>query len=158
VSEIEALAGLVRAGLDKDQRDAERHACALDCLRHTSDDWHRVRNERGRGSTMNALRSVGLEMMGQDWPGMPDGVGHSIHYVGMRGTAMDPERVLAEVEAKRALLDEILAWEHERRSPRCCEKVISPRGNRCDCGRDARVLGLLRHLAQPYQASQEESR
>jgi hypothetical protein len=70
----------------------------------------------------------------------------------------DPARVLARVAATRALLDEILAWEHERRSPRCCEKVISPRGNRCDCGRDARVLGLLRHLAQPYQASQEESR
>jgi hypothetical protein len=71
----------------------------------------------------------------------------------------DPARVLADVAAKRALLDDLLAWGHgdspDRQRP--CARTVFP-DQPCDCGRDGRVLGLLRHLAQPYQASQEESR
>jgi hypothetical protein len=66
----------------------------------------------------------------------------------------DPERVLARVAATRALLDEILAWEHgvDEDGDPCPRRGTTAR---CQCGRDARVLGLLRHLAQPYQTSQE---
>lgn len=156
---IAKLADLVRTGLDNDQADAERHACALDCLGHVSRDWQRVRNERGSASTMDALRSVGLEELGQDWPGKPEGAGHGIHYVTMRGTAMDPARVLGEVASKRALLAEALGWGHDTsrhtafgEPSRLCGASA---GNPCDCGRDDRVRAVLTLLAQPYQTPKE---
>jgi hypothetical protein len=148
---IDELAAIVRAGLDKDQRDAEKHACALDCLRATAQDWHQVRNDRHRAGTMQALRSVDLGNLGQDIPGHPGRTGHGIHYVGMRGTAMDPARVLAEVGAKRALLDHVLGWEHHHwPGVSRCEADAFP-GERCTCGRDTRVQAVLTLLAQPYQ-------
>jgi hypothetical protein len=152
VPTIPELADQVRAGLDQDQADAERHACALGCLQHTSADWHRVRHERGRHSTMEALRSVGLDMLGQDWPGRPEGAVHTIHYAKMRGTAMDPARVLAEVASKRALLGLTLATPHGHvvHGYRPCTSLYR-KGEPCDCGRDERVHAVLTLLAQPYQ-------
>lgn len=59
-------------------------------------------------------------------------------------------RVLSEVGARRAMLDALLAEEHgvDEDGGSC------PRTTRCTCGRDGRVLALLRHLAQPYQTEE----
>lgn len=58
----------------------------------------------------------------------------------------DPRRVLAEVVSKRALVDEVLGWEHGHAfSGEGCP--VAP----CLCGHDDRVLAILQHLAQPYQ-------
>lgn len=64
----------------------------------------------------------------------------------------DPARVLADVAAKQALLDEVLGWMHDDLPMRC----PALRGNPgpCDCGRDERVCTVLQYLAQPYQARQ----
>lgn len=155
---ITELADLVRAGLDKDQRDAEKHACALDCLRAVAQDWHQVRNMRGLGSTMNALRAAGLGDLGQDIPGHPGRSGHGIHYVGMRGTAMDPATVLRDVAAKRLLLDQALAWEHYEvddpwySCPASAHHATAVgAAGPCTCGRDERVLAVLQALAAPYK-------
>lgn len=63
-------------------------------------------------------------------------------------------RVLAEVRAKRALLDELLAEEHTvvgpvyyLEDPCPAEEGTGP----CECGRDARIQAYLTLLAQPYQ-------
>lgn len=75
----------------------------------------------------------------------------------------DPARVLAEVDAKRRILDDILAETHlvieedcwftcgaateERDGGHTCSEG---KGDRCDCGRDARVERRLRLLALLY--------
>lgn len=58
----------------------------------------------------------------------------------------DPARVLAEVAAKRALLDEVLGWRHDSSCTHHHGHGLS-----CDCGRDERVRGVLTLLAAPYQ-------
>lgn len=74
-------------------------------------------------------------------------------------------RVLAEVAGKQQLLDTVLGWPHDRHSDDdwySCSQARdaageyvctneSREGEPCDCGRDARVLAILNHLAQPYQ-------
>jgi hypothetical protein len=67
----------------------------------------------------------------------------------------DPHRVLADVAARRTLLDEALGWEHQAGSEsyvgapyRLCPGAG---GGPCDCGRDARVRAVLTALATPYQ-------
>jgi hypothetical protein len=73
------------------------------------------------------------------------------------GTPYDPVRVLADIQAKRALLALALGWEHHEvddpwfscpASPHVAKMEIA---GPCDCGRDERVLAVLQHLAQPYQ-------
>jgi hypothetical protein len=55
-------------------------------------------------------------------------------------------RVLADVAAKRALLDEALDWEHGHAfNGEGCP--VDP----CLCGRDERVRAVLTLLAQPYR-------
>lgn len=67
----------------------------------------------------------------------------------------DPATVLREVAGKRQLLDEALGWEHEvvttREETLYCGSVERPGEWPCTCGRDARVLAVLTHLAAPYQ-------
>lgn len=58
-----------------------------------------------------------------------------------------PARVLAEVAAKRQLLDLTLSTNAAHWVG--CEH-LNPNGP-CTCGRDARVLHVLQLLAQPYQ-------
>lgn len=65
----------------------------------------------------------------------------------------DPATVLRDVAARRRLLDEALGWEHglvrwDHNTVRACESVLD---QPCDCGRDARVLAVLTHLAAAYQ-------
>ncbi|MEV6580249.1 DUF6221 family protein [Streptomyces sp. NPDC051582] len=76
----------------------------------------------------------------------------------------DPARVLAEVEAKRQLLDDILRAGHEwneedhwyscaaardhEGEPVCIDE--SRAGGPCDCGRDEQVERRARLLALPY--------
>lgn len=64
-------------------------------------------------------------------------------------------RAHREVEARRALLDEVLAWEHcECADPwDSCPQAPGfdtsndlMRGKPCQCGRDAMVLAVLRYL------------
>lgn len=64
----------------------------------------------------------------------------------------NPERVLAEVAAKRQLLGHVLGWQHHAgdRNP-MGEPCEATRGNTCDCGRDERVHAVLQALATPYQ-------
>jgi hypothetical protein len=55
------------------------------------------------------------------------------------------QRVLGEVAAKRALLDEALSWEHGHAfNGEGCP--VDP----CLCGRDDRVEAVLTLLARPY--------
>lgn len=75
----------------------------------------------------------------------------------------DPARVLRAIEAKRALLDDLLAERHEvvgdswytcaaateeRDGGQTCDD--DRRGGPCDCGRDGRVLRRLRLLAAEF--------
>lgn len=88
----------------------------------------------------------------------------------------DPARVLREVTAKRAILAEILSWEHayvDGDSWLSCAQATSPSwggdsedaepgsgcadedraGGPCDCGLDRRRATMLHVLAAPYATS-----
>ncbi len=96
-------------------------------------------------------------------------VGHAAASADYNETAIhiarhDPVRVLAEVDAKRRLLDDILGQTHERNEEdnwySCCaarnedgELVCtdeSRAGDPCDCGRDRTVERRVRLFALPY--------
>lgn len=79
----------------------------------------------------------------------------------------DPD-VVADLDAKLALVEDILAEPHEvvedpwytcsaateeHDGGRCCDQ--NRRGKPCDCGRDARVNRRLAILAQPFAAHPE---
>lgn len=70
----------------------------------------------------------------------------------------NPAQVLAKVEAKRALLDDLLSDPHvdvEDGFYSCAVVARADRnrfGGPCDCGRDGRLLRRLRLLALPYRA------
>lgn len=154
---IDTLAATVRAGLDRDEKAAQRNICGLTCMSHQADDWHRVRNQRGSHMTRQALESVRLGMLGEDWAGMPDGIDgneHTIHYVLMNGTAVDPVKVLARVSRDRRLLDLLLAEKHHEDpddDPHyTCPILIWPHIP-CTCGRDTRVAAYLGLLAETYE-------
>jgi hypothetical protein len=69
----------------------------------------------------------------------------------------DPHRVLADVAARRTLLDKALGWKHGYATKTTqgaiyCAVIDSPdSGYDCDCGRDERVRAVLTALATPYQ-------
>ncbi len=75
----------------------------------------------------------------------------------------DPHRVLADVAARRTLLDEALGWKHrvtEDRHYVCLVATVEHDGgassdrddsSTCDCGRDVHVRAVLTALAAPYQ-------
>lgn len=85
------------------------------------------------------------------WPDYPTYDTPDIDAAGDYIDRFEPPRLLAEVAARRALLDEILGWEHHHwPNVSRCEADAFP-GSPCDCGRDARVAAVLQHLAQPYQ-------
>ena len=66
----------------------------------------------------------------------------------------NPTHILADVAARRTLLDEALGWEHapveEGRRYYPCQVEADPPGL-CDCKRDEHVLAVLMCLAKPYQ-------
>lgn len=91
-------------------------------------------------------------------------------FYGVGGFAADqfwrhfaPHRVLADVAARRTLLDEALGWKHrvtEDRHYTCLVATVEHDGgassdrdesSTCDCGRDTRVRAVLTALAAPYQ-------
>lgn len=69
----------------------------------------------------------------------------------------DPVTVLRDVAGRRRLLGQALAWEHvEHDDPWYSCPAVERRAERygagtCTCGRDERVLAVLRALAAPYQ-------
>lgn len=106
----------------------------------------------------------GLLMAARDMFREPD-------FYGVGGLAADqfwrhfaPHRVLADVAARRTLLDEALGWEHLREDGddwySCAQAQDedgewaclndSRAGQPCDCGRDIRVRAVLTALAAPY--------
>lgn len=68
-----------------------------------------------------------------------------------------PTRILADVAARRTLLDTALGWGHgyatrTTQGAIYCAVIDAPdSGYDCDCGRDARVRAVLTALATPYQ-------
>ena len=66
----------------------------------------------------------------------------------------DPHRILADVAARRTLLNEALAWGHapveDGRRYYPCQVEADPPGL-CDCKRDERTLAVLKCLAEPYR-------
>ncbi|MFC9268943.1 DUF6221 family protein [Streptomyces zhihengii] len=89
---------------------------------------------------------------------------HLDHDLRQHIAAHDPAAVLADLDAKLALLAELLAERHERNEEDhwySCAALTDEEGNvlcfdesrapgPCDCGRDARVNRRLRLLAQPF--------
>lgn len=81
----------------------------------------------------------------------------------------DPAYVLADLDAKTALLDDLLAERHHVNDGDCwytCTAATEERdggqncddnrrGDPCDCGRDERVERRLRILAQPFATHPE---
>ncbi|MFE3429826.1 DUF6221 family protein [Streptomyces sp. NPDC059171] len=79
-------------------------------------------------------------------------------------TPIDPTRLLADLDAKLALLEDLLAEEHERNEEDhwySCAALTDRDGNTlcfdesrapgpCDCGRDTRINRRLRILARPF--------
>lgn len=79
------------------------------------------------------------------------------------GTPIDPVRLLADLDAKLALVDDLLAERHQvvedcwytcpaatetRDGGETCNEVDS--GKPCNCGRDTRVARRMRLLTMPY--------
>jgi hypothetical protein len=107
------------------------------------------------------LVRAGLDADTETAPGIHDKLCGKVLYGDPYGDAPcdcgRPARVLADAASKRALLDEVLGWRHQkaedpfyscRARPDIPEWVESgPR----DCGRDDRVRAVLTHLAQSYQ-------
>lgn len=111
------LAEFLAARYDEDEAAAQKHACALDCMGRIHNDWHSVQLARGRGDTVRQLAEMGLglENVGA-WS--PDESIHLMHPDEMHGTALDPSRVLAEVEAKRRIVAQYeRAMENRRAHP-----------------------------------------
>lgn len=139
---ITELAETVRAGLDEDERIAR--AVGADTIETADHLWDTKYVILHCGDE----KRVTTEMDG-------DLAEHAARH--------DPRRVLTEVAGKRALLDEALGWRHDVHDDSwfTCQAATDEHdggtyaetdgGGPCGCGRDARVLAILTHLAQPYQ-------
>jgi hypothetical protein len=167
---IDELAGIIRQGLAEDERIA-REACGSTVVgepgnwRQASggDEWQ-VEQVDDFIMLLVALRP-GLKRSPETraywgqvaaWQDDGDGIRGPLEEF-THAARHDPRRVLADVAAKRALLDEALAWEHyEVDDPwySCSAAPNAPAEHRdhgCTCGRDARVRAVLHHLATSYQ-------
>jgi hypothetical protein len=128
--EIAALAKQARDGLDKTAAEARDRLCI-----HCGNRTRAVANRFGiTGYTHDAG--------GMRCPG--DAITNA-------EPVQRPHLILADVAAKRTLLDEALGWEHQAGSEgyvgapyRLCPGAA---GGPCDCGRDERVRGYLELLA-----------
>jgi hypothetical protein len=88
---------------------------------------------------------------------------------GRHAARHDPARVLRDVSQTRSLVAEILSWPHDYNDSDpyySCSQAVEPgddtappgsgctnenAGNPCDCGRDARVLRLLKIIAGRWE-------
>jgi hypothetical protein len=95
------------------------------------------------------LARAGLDADVEAAPGVHDELCDTVLYGDAPCDCGWPARVLAEVASKRALLDEVLDWEHDS----LCHWMRPARPGMCTCGRDGRVRAVLTLLAQPYQPS-----
>lgn len=173
---ITELAELLRAGLDEDERIA-REACGSTVVGEPGnwrqapggDEWVAEANEYGDEELLVALRP-GLprpsDVMSGYWGAVVSKQADE-REPGVRGpmdafrhaARHDPARVLADVAARRQLLDQALAWEHYEVEDAwyCCpasaayRKVVQKPPYTCDCGRDERVHAVLQTLAAPYR-------
>lgn len=89
--------------------------------------------------------------LSQGWPDYPTYDSPDIDAAGDYIERFEPPRLLADVAARRQLLDQVLSWEHHHwPNVSRCEATI-PGVTTCTCGRDERVLAVLQTLAAPYQ-------
>ena len=157
------LVAFVRRMLDDDEQKARR-ACE-----YASPEWH-LDDEHGETvlwwppepRVAEMERRKGLPVVSDRWRGQTVGSGGG--RIAPHIARHDPARVLREVAAKRALLDDLLASRHdvvedcwytcaaateEHDGGETCD--ASRRGGPCDCGRDARIQRYARLLAAPYR-------
>jgi hypothetical protein len=126
VPTISELADQVRAGLDADERDANRNrpqACPA-CHQPVHEPrklLDGIKYDCGHYFTWNRL--------------------FDLH----EREEQQATRAQREVAAKRSLLDEVLGWEHGFGWTENCH------GHPCLCGRDEKVRAVLELLAKPYQ-------
>lgn len=137
---IAELADQVRAGLDVDE------ALALEAPGHR---WH-------IGNAVDPTQPCNVHT----FPEAREVADRLNWLVAEHVARHNPERILADVAAKRVLLDEVLGWEHhfsDDYHETCPGYLREPGDDRpCRCGRDERVLAVLRHLAQPYQEASRD--
>jgi hypothetical protein len=151
---IDELAARLRAWLDEDERIARLAGAG---------SWH-VECDYTPGECPPGCKCWHRRIEGDGSPGITiyNEGGHDEDQAD-HITRHDPRWVLAEVSAKRALLDEALGWEHHEAGDQfysCRARPDLPdwvESGRCDCGRDARVLAVLTHLAQPYLEEQQRA-
>jgi hypothetical protein len=146
VSAIDDLAATVRAGLDADLR------IAVTARQLVGREWDLHLNERGDGAIMHEGNIIAWV---DTHPSVDDLMRGILHReVAEHVVRHDPERVFAEIRAKRALVEQLLLEKH-RLWESCAAKDHSDNPlyseMPCTCGRDARVTAYLTLLAQPYQ-------
>ncbi|MEU0102407.1 DUF6221 family protein [Streptomyces sp. NPDC006267] len=136
---MDDLVQFLRARLDEDEQAARR---AGDSFRQIGETGVIVATDGDRAE----------ECASANWAGIAE---HIVRH--------DPARVLREVDAKRRMLDDLLAERHtivedcwytcaaateERDGDESCDE--GRQGGPCDCGRDARVNRRLRLLVLPH--------
>jgi hypothetical protein len=136
------VVGFLRARLDEDEQRAHE---AFSGQADPENGWGADRPEWQRHTTITPHVGMIHEAVQAD---------HVVRW--------DPARVLREVEAKRRLLDGLLALPHyawDGRAEYGCPKfedaetwaaVMGDAEQRCTCGRDDHVERMLRIFARPY--------
>ena len=148
---IAALAKRARDGLDRDEEAARAYAVEAIAA-------------HGPRQCTPGRWSAYLEGGDDGWA-FEDAIGGPGAIIGPKGmtdhiVCHDPARILADVAARRILLDEALGWEHYEHGadewhscPAHPGRIkLWPREPRdCTCTRDTRVRAVLTALAAPYQ-------
>jgi hypothetical protein len=137
--EIAALAKQARDGLAADEQLARAYAVEAIAA-------------HGPGPRTPGRWSAYLEGGDDGWA-FEDAIGGPGAIIGPKGMTdhivrHDPVRILADVAARRILLDEALRWRHWA----ICEARLS--GDRCNCRRNEMVRAVLTGLAAPYRETE----
>ncbi|MFF5642963.1 DUF6221 family protein [[Kitasatospora] papulosa] len=145
------LASFLRA------RYAERRAIAEGAARGGAGSWTQVDPDRKDGWIEDEAGNTVIFDEGSP-------TGEQAHHIATN----DPVHVITDIDAKLALLDDLLAERHnviedcwytcaaateERDGGESCDE--DRQGGPCDCGRDARVNRRLRLLARPFAGHPE---
>jgi len=138
-------------------------AAALETIRQGGYAHSRWTTEPSRSGSWINLVSLDRALGADDEPERREigflraGRGEYVHVA-----RWDPAAVIEDLAAKRALVDEVAGWRHERLYDRLEENTgpfpCSRRGNVCDpmhCGVRLRQLVVLRHLAAPFRTHPE---
>lgn len=138
-----------RAALDAEAKAA--HTAAAVCGCHPEAPSWSFGDEQtdGRIVVDNEPHPTIRRKIGRRWNGSYEGMFMAQHIV-----RHDPAFVLADIAAKRKLLDELLAEPHASVSPGGSTEIYCGAdygtGEPCDCGRDERVVRYVRLLAEAY--------